>query len=465
MKNKFFSAKRVLVRRAAAILIAVVCAAVLAGCGGSGDKGDTAQAAATAAADKSVAASDAGASASYDDIYKEVTAADHMPVEEAYEKLKDTETSSAEQEAFVQKLKDLIDCSGKFANTGESGNRYSADVAFYLSSGEVYNTTSYTGYRGEIKDGAVSETKEAGYLFQSEPKGDLFGTEQDFQLYFGKEQLHIMWADTCDYVLDRGDGSIESVEDRKVPFDQTDTYAKIEEILDKNFESTRHEMVYVKEKRELNVYFQAPDKLRTAIDTRDQSILDTWGKLKDSMTDFSNSMLTAAKISGDVDYVNIYWVDQLNSSNEYSQSDYLIWIQNGVVMYNYADESSGPSAPSSQQKPGSNSSGDDTDSSSNSGGGPATFGEQNALEKAHQYLNYSAFSYTGLIEQLEFEGFSHSEAVYAADNCGADWNEQAVKKAQQYLDYSSFSRSELLDQLVFEGFTQSQAEYAVNKFY
>lgn len=465
MKNSFYSTKRILVKRVASILTAVVCAAVLAGCGGSGDKGDTAGAADAATANKSIAESDIGGSASYDDIYKEVMAADHMPVEEAYEKLKDSETSSAEQEAFVQKLKDLKDCSGKFANTGESGNRYSADVAFYLSYGEVYNTTSYTGYRGEIKDGAVSETKEAGYLFQSEPKGDLFGTEQDFQLYFGKEQLHIMWAETCDYVLDRGDGSIESVEDQKVPFDQTDTYAKIEEILDNNFKDTEHAMAYNKDKRELNVYFQAPDRLRAVIDTRDQSVLDSWGKLADSMTDFCNTLLTAAKISGDVDYVNIYWVDRLNSSNEYTDSDYLIWIQNGVVMYNYADESPGSSTPPSRQEPDDNSSGYDADTSSKSGGGAATFGEQNALEKAHQYLNYSAFSYTGLIEQLEFEGFSHSEAVYAADNCGADWNEQAVKKAQQYLDYSSFSRSELLDQLVFEGFTQSQAEYAVNKFY
>lgn len=88
-----------------------------------------------------------------------------------------------------------------------------------------------------------------------------------------------------------------------------------------------------------------------------------------------------------------------------------------------------------------------------------TIGEQNALEKAYSYLEYTAFSYTGLIDQLEFEGFSNSEATYAADHCGADWNEQAALKAREYLDYSSFSRSELIDQLVFEGFTQEQAVY------
>lgn len=92
----------------------------------------------------------------------------------------------------------------------------------------------------------------------------------------------------------------------------------------------------------------------------------------------------------------------------------------------------------------------------------ATIGEINALEKALSYLDYTAFSRSGLIEQLEFEGFSTEEATYGVDNCGADWNEQAAKKAQSYLDYSSFSRQGLIDQLVFEGFTQEQAEYGVS---
>ena len=97
--------------------------------------------------------------------------------------------------------------------------------------------------------------------------------------------------------------------------------------------------------------------------------------------------------------------------------------------------------------------------------GMASSGEKNALEKARQYLDSTAFSYNGLIDQLEFEGFTSSEAQYGADHCGADWKEQAVKKAEEYLEYSSFSRAELLDQLVFEGFTQSQAEYGVDQAY
>ena len=72
------------------------------------------------------------------------------------------------------------------------------------------------------------------------------------------------------------------------------------------------------------------------------------------------------------------------------------------------------------------------------------------------------FSYTGLIEQLEFEQYSHDDAVYAADNCGADWNEQAAKKAQDYLDIMAFSRQGLIDQLQFEGYTYEQAVFGVN---
>ena len=51
----------------------------------------------------------------------------------------------------------------------------------------------------------------------------------------------------------------------------------------------------------------------------------------------------------------------------------------------------------------------------------------------------SAFSREGLIDQLMYEKFSTEEATYAADNCGADWNEQALKKALSYLDVSAFS--------------------------
>jgi len=91
-----------------------------------------------------------------------------------------------------------------------------------------------------------------------------------------------------------------------------------------------------------------------------------------------------------------------------------------------------------------------------------TTGQKNALEKAKAYLGISAFSHDGLIEQLEFEQFEHEEAVFAADNCEADWNEQAMKKAEAYLQTSAFSYSGLIEQLEYEKFTTEQATYGVD---
>lgn len=87
-----------------------------------------------------------------------------------------------------------------------------------------------------------------------------------------------------------------------------------------------------------------------------------------------------------------------------------------------------------------------------------TVSQKNAVKSAKSYLGYSAFSYTGLIKQLEYEKFSHADAVYGADNSGADWSEQAVKSAKAYMEYSAFSRGSLIEQLKHEGFTQTQAE-------
>lgn len=92
----------------------------------------------------------------------------------------------------------------------------------------------------------------------------------------------------------------------------------------------------------------------------------------------------------------------------------------------------------------------------------AKTGKEGALNKARSYLNTSAFSYTGLIEQLEYEGFSNSEATYGADNCGANWKEQALKKAKSYLNTSAFSESGLQEQLEYEGFTTEEAKYGVS---
>lgn len=88
-----------------------------------------------------------------------------------------------------------------------------------------------------------------------------------------------------------------------------------------------------------------------------------------------------------------------------------------------------------------------------------TMGQQQAVGKAKQYLRYMAFSRSGLIQQLEYEGFSTGDATFAVDNVRADWNAQAAAKAKSYLEMMAFSRQGLIEQLVYEGFTPTQAEY------
>ena len=84
-----------------------------------------------------------------------------------------------------------------------------------------------------------------------------------------------------------------------------------------------------------------------------------------------------------------------------------------------------------------------------------------AVKTAASYLRSSSFSRSGLISQLQYEGFSSSEATYGVDAQSADWNAQAAKTAANYLKSSSFSRTGLISQLIYEGFTQAQAEYGV----
>jgi Host cell surface-exposed lipoprotein len=89
--------------------------------------------------------------------------------------------------------------------------------------------------------------------------------------------------------------------------------------------------------------------------------------------------------------------------------------------------------------------------------------QENAIESAASYLDTAAFSRSGLIDQLKYEGFSKKDATYAVDLLDVNWKQQAVKSAKDYLDTSSFSHSGLVDQLEYEGFTAEQAEYGVTK--
>ena len=340
------------------------------------------------------------------DKYQDVMTAERIDVREAYDLLKDCDPADSEARTFVQQLEALIQCSGGFVQVSEkSGDRYGADVSFYLASGDIRCSVDYSGYMGTINDGDVVETQEDGYRFESSPEGDLFGRSQAFKIFFGNERLRITWEDTCDYVLTRGDGSVESVQDYKTPFDETAVFEKIVELMDTSFPDNPHAIEYDKNGSALNLYFQGADNTRAALGSQRSDILDAWQRVSDSMCSLSDQLLTVTKPGGYAYYVNIYWVDRLKDGG-YTQADLLLWVQNGVVKYNAAasaNVSEGQTAADNAQKP-------EASVPTPSNAYSATSGERNALEKAHKYLDYTAFSYSGLIEQLEYEGYSHAEA-------------------------------------------------------
>ncbi|WP_268988595.1 Ltp family lipoprotein [Rhodococcoides fascians] len=88
--------------------------------------------------------------------------------------------------------------------------------------------------------------------------------------------------------------------------------------------------------------------------------------------------------------------------------------------------------------------------------------QRNAVRSAEDYLDFSSFSRQGLIDQLEFEDYSTSDATFAVDYIAPDWYEQAAGSAESYLDFTSFSRQGLIDQLVFEGFSYDEAQFGVD---
>ena len=181
------------------------------------------------------------------------------------------------------------------------------------------------------------------------------------------------------------------------------------------------------------------------------SALKTWDSLLESVAKISENLQELFDADPAEDRIPVFLlVDELSHD-----TSYLIAV-GGQILFDCINSPQLPS-PSSQQ-------------SSAQAPSPApvstddmTMGQKNAVKSAESYLKYSSFSRQGLIKQLEYEGFSHDDAVFAVDHITVDWNEQAVKSAESYLKYSSFSRQGLIKQLEYEGFTHDQAEYAAQQ--
>lgn len=85
-----------------------------------------------------------------------------------------------------------------------------------------------------------------------------------------------------------------------------------------------------------------------------------------------------------------------------------------------------------------------------------------ALAHAKNTVTAGPFSYSGLIESLtdvEIHGCTYEEAVYAADNCGADWFEEAAESAVRYIGWGIEEKDMLVQMLEEDGFTHEQAVY------
>lgn len=99
----------------------------------------------------------------------------------------------------------------------------------------------------------------------------------------------------------------------------------------------------------------------------------------------------------------------------------LVWVAQikQIILLQLSNENQSEQTTGSELS--SNEETSDTDADTASAQSSETLGQKNAVSKTKSYLDYTAFSYTGLIDQLEFEGFTTEEATYAVDNCGADW--------------------------------------------
>jgi len=93
----------------------------------------------------------------------------------------------------------------------------------------------------------------------------------------------------------------------------------------------------------------------------------------------------------------------------------------------------------------------------------------NAVRAAQSYLNVSAFSRDGLIDQLSSpagSGFNRNDATIAVESMNVDWNREAVKSAKQYLQLMGFSCKGLIQQLSAQAggkFTEQQATFGARQ--
>ncbi len=389
-------------------------------------------------------------------IYERIQECEYVSLADAYEQIGAIESTNPEVQEFQMLLSNLRVCVGTFVqlpSEDSSGKIYTADVSFYFEKGTPYCSIQYTGYAGKLGDAAVQVSEGEGYLFESFPEGEFFSNIQEFSIKFAPDQLHIQWADgLCEYLLVRGTEEQLASANKEPSFIETSSYATLIQTIDKTFSGMDHYCHYEEENKTLTVYIECGPGYKNTLINHAASLQDQWQDVLNSVLSFSedvDSALTFATRKSLADYsqaqFTIIFVEKLNQ--KYDEDTYLAVITDGIITYNVIAE-----------KPKEKTSTNGFTSSKSS-----TIGENNALRQAKLYLEVMPFSFKGLIEQLEYEGYSYSESVYGATNCGANWYEQAAKSASNYLELMPFSRSDLIDQLEYDGYTHDQAVYGVDR--
>lgn len=127
-----------------------------------------------------------------------------------------------------------------------------------------------------------------------------------------------------------GSGNTAASGSDTTPFDETEAYEAIVEIIDDQFPYT-HKVEYDRNEHALNIYAEVPERTQDALQTQLDEVLSAWQGLSDSMCYLSETLLDAVEDIGDVKYINIYCVGELKNGG-YTQADQLLWVQNGSVL-------------------------------------------------------------------------------------------------------------------------------------
>ena len=393
-------------------------------------------------------------------------------------------------EAAIQ-LKELlvkmVNCQGTYIQKEEkSDSVYTADLEIYLKSGVPTCIIDYNGYMGFLEESEIMISTSDEYLFETRPIGKITLLGQEFFIEFNESEMHIAWGEgSIEHYLEKSIGDAAELNPADKPFQETELFQALKKNVSREFASQEFQIDYDEETNTFSIYTVISDETRQEAYNNASQISESWNKLLRAYEKYTGqideildaNMFTAGKGYQD-SHCQIMIVDALNDRNDYYPQT--IWgiIKDGITEYDFLSDlrvmigqsqannplnnnpltTEGKSEEKEEEKTDGYSNSWDTDAYVSS----MSPGETNAVQKAKDYLEVMHFSHDGLVEQLEFEGFSYSEAVYGADHCGADWYKQAEGKAKDYLETMHFSYDGLVNQLEYEGFSYDEAVYGVN---